>query len=99
MELELGPPRRLHSRGPASRGVPVDREGLALGPDGVLVRKRPTHYKAGALGDIRTLLNGAFDYRGDEAPLHRKCAAIAKALGDGDLLKAQLLGLLLPIGE
>jgi hypothetical protein len=99
MELELGPPRRLHSRGPATRGVTVDREGLALGPDCVLVRRRGTRYQAAAPGDIRTLLNGAFDYRGDEAPLHRKCAAIAKALGDGDLLKAQLLGLLLPIGE
>lgn len=99
MELELGPPRRLHSRGPASRGVTVDREGLALGPDCMLVRRMGTRYQAAASKDIRTLLDVAFDYRGDEAPLHRQCTAIAKALDSGELLKAQLLGLLLPVGE
>ena len=99
MELEFGPPRRLHSRGPASRGVTVDREGLALGPDCVLVRRIGSRYAAATPKDVRTLLDVAFDYRGDEAPLHQKCSAIAKALDDGGLVKAQLLGLLLPIGE
>jgi len=80
MELELGPPRRLHSRGPASRGVTVDRKGLALGPDCMLVRRIGTRYQVAASKDIRTLLDVAFDYRGDEtgnAPRLQKRSIVA----------------------
>jgi hypothetical protein len=31
--------RRLHQRGPRSRGLLVDREGVALGPEMLLVRR------------------------------------------------------------
>src|SRR5579859_1250103 len=99
MDLQLGPPRRLHTRGPASHGVTVDDEGLAIGPDCLLVRRISAGYRTAARRDIRTLLDLAFDYRGDEGPFHRHCAAIAKALDDGHVLRAQLLGLFLPVGE
>ena len=99
MDLELGPPRRLHPRGLASRGLTVDVDGVALGPDCLLVRRTQAGYQTASRSEIRTLLDLAFDYRGDEAPFHRRCAAIAKALDDGALLRAQLLGLFLPVGE
>lgn len=99
MDLQLGPPRRLHPRGLASRGVTVDVEGVALGPDYLLVRRTQAGYQTASRSEIRTLLDLAFDYRGDEAPFHRRCATIAKALDDGALLRAQLLGLFLPVGE
>ena len=57
MELQLGPPRRLHVRSPASRGVIVDDDGLALGPDCLLIRRTGTGYQAVRRRDIRTLLD------------------------------------------
>lgn len=99
MNLELGPGRRLYTRGPDSRGLIVDDEGLALGPDCQLVRRSENGYETANRRDIRTLLDLAFDYRGDEGPFHRQCGAIAKALNDGKMVRAQLLGLSLPVGD
>ncbi len=38
--------RRLHSRGPFSRGLVVDPDGMMLGGECVLVMRAPTEYRA-----------------------------------------------------
>lgn len=91
--------RRLHNRGPRSRGLAVDAEGVMLGPNCVLVRRTPAGYRCAGPDELvyltRTVLHD--DTRLSRLPI--VLANITKALAAGDLVKAQLLGLEIPIGE
>jgi hypothetical protein len=91
--------RRLYERGPTCRGLAVDEDGVMLGPDGVLVRRTPLGYRSADPGHLALLTRAAF---GEDRRLRRLpivLDAIAQALDRGDLVKAQLLGLELPLGE
>ena len=91
--------RRLHERSTRARGLVVDTEGVMLGPDWVLARRTPAGYRCAGAEEIDLLRRLAF---GDDLRLQRLpivLASIATALERGDLVKAQLLGLALPIDE
>src|SRR5579883_2569914 len=91
--------RRLHVRGPACRGLVVDEEGVALGPECILVRRTPHGYRRAGDDKIVLFAREAF---GDEPRLRRLptiLAGIAQALNAGDLVRAQLLGLEIPLDE
>ncbi|MBV9860435.1 MAG: hypothetical protein JO038_10085 [Alphaproteobacteria bacterium] len=74
--------RRLHRRGPASRGLAVDIDGVIVGPDCVLIRRTEHGYRcitreeAAALQDF--LLGGG--WKADW--LFEQCRRIAKALNN-----------------
>src|ERR1700730_3694215 len=91
--------RRLHERGPRSRGLTVDAEGVALGPTCVLVRRPPAGYRRADVGQIVDLTRSVFghDARLDRIPI--VLTRIIEALSEGDLVRAQLLGLEIPINE
>lgn len=91
--------RRLHDRGPRSRGLSVDTEGVALGPHCVLVRRTASGYQRAAVGKIADLTRSIFggDARLDRIPI--VLTRITEALATGDLVKAQLLGLEIPIND
>jgi Restriction endonuclease fold toxin 5 len=91
--------RRLHERGPRSRGLSVDTEGVALGPGCVLVRRTPAGYQRASAGEIIDLTRIVFgrDARLDRIPI--VLARITECLSAGDLVKAQLLGLEIPLDE
>lgn len=91
--------RRLHERGPRSRGLSVDTEGVALGPDCVLVRRTNRTYERAPVGEIIDLTRSVFgrDHRLDRMPI--VLTRITEALAAGDLVKAQLLGLEIPIHD
>lgn len=91
--------RRLHERGPLSRGLSVDSEGVALGSDCVLVRRTDKGYERAPVGGIVDLTRSVFgrDARLDRIPV--VLTRITEALGAGDLVKAQLLGLEIPIHD
>lgn len=91
--------RRLHERGTRARGLMVDAEGVMLGPDWVLVRRTSAGFRCAGSNAIDLLRRLAF---GDDLRLRRLpavLASIATALERGDLVKAQLLGLALPIDD
>jgi hypothetical protein len=89
--------RRLHERGPRSRGLAVDAEGVALGPDCVLVQRTPVGYRAMEAAHIAAIQKYVFDGDGRLGRLPTVHAAIARALDSKDLVKAQLLALAIPI--
>ena len=91
--------RRLHERGPRSRGLSVDKEGVALGPDCVLVRRTDRGYERAPAGEIVDLTRSVFgrDHRLDRIPI--VLTRITETLAAGDLVKAQLLGLEIPIHD
>lgn len=91
--------RRLHDRGPACRGLAVDAEGVMLGPDCSLVRHTPLGYRCADPDELARLTRDVFDGDARLSRLPIVLAGIVKALDGGDLLKAQLLGLEIPIGE
>lgn len=87
-----------HERGPRCRGLAVDRDGVALGPTAALVRRTPDGYRCTTAAEIARLMGAA----GSDAPTQRVSLVldgIAMALTAGDLVKAQLLGLEISIGE
>lgn len=90
--------RRLYERGPHCLGLAVDAEGVMLGPDCVLVRRLAQgNYRCADPGAISLLSRTVFD---DDARLRRLPLVLSKivvALDRGDLVKAQLLGLEIPI--
>src|SRR5260370_11125472 len=91
--------RRLHPRGPSSRGMTVDVEGAMLGPDCVLVRRTPEGYRCATpeeAAGIQALLGGRVD---DRDWLFRQCRRIAKALADRNIALAQIYGMGIPIIE
>ena len=91
--------RRLHERGPHCRGLVVDTDGVMLGPDCVLVRRTARGFEAADSERLTGLTKSVF---ADDARLGRLpqvLASVARALDAGDLVKAQLLGLAIPIGK
>jgi hypothetical protein len=92
------PMRRLYERGPGCRGLAVDREGVALGPRVMLVQCVDHRYRGVGAAEMMKLTRAVF---GADARLKRLPAVladIARALERGDLVKAQLLALTIPIG-
>lgn len=91
--------RKLHPRGPRARGLVVDAEGVMLGPDCVLVRRTADGYRV-VSNEMLTCMQGiAFGKDGHQPRLPFVLGRIANALEGGDVVRAQLLGLSLAIGE
>ncbi len=91
--------RRLHERGCQSRGLTVDIEGAALGPDCILVRRTPSGYRCADLGEIRKTLGTAYGDDQDAAAVFAGARRIAEALARGEVAFAQIVGLHLPLPE
>lgn len=91
--------RRLYDRGAGSQGLVVDPDGVRLGPDCPLVERTRTGFQAIGLPMAKRLLRDVFAYEDDPRPFVALCRSIGKALDGGDLLRAQLLGLQMPIGK
>ncbi len=91
--------RRLHDRGPACRGLVIDEEGVALGPDCTLVRRTPQGYQRINDDEIAWLACEAFDGDIRLRRLPIILTGIAESLNANDLVKAQLLGLEIPLDE
>lgn len=91
--------RRLHERGPRSRGLVVDCDGVALGPQMTLVRRSGMGYECVDAHSLMRVARIVFRADAQLGKLPRLLGAIAGALETGDLVKAQLLGLEIPIGD
>jgi hypothetical protein len=91
--------RRLHERGPRSRGLVVDRDGVALGPSMTLLCSRGMGYECVDPHSLVRVARIAFGADAQLGKLSRLLGAIARALEAGDLPRAQLLGLEIPIVE
>jgi hypothetical protein len=91
--------RRLHPRGPTSRGIAVDADGAMLGPDCVLVRRTPGGYRCLPPDAARRFQDTVFDSPREPDWLHQQCRRIAQALDLGELALAQIYGLHIPVGE
>jgi hypothetical protein len=85
--------RQLHARGPACRGLAVDLEGVVLGTDHVLVRRTSSGYQVADFGATEWLLKTVYGDRHDTRHLLMQLDGVRRALDDGDLVKAQILGL------
>lgn len=90
--------RRLHERGPNCRELAADAEGVMLGPDCVLVRRTRVGYRCAEPGHLALLTRAVLDEDGRLRRLPIVLDSIATALDRGDLVKAQLLGLEIPLG-
>src|SRR5260370_18735821 len=92
--------RQLYERGPHCQGLAVDAEGVMLGPDCVLAHRLPGGgYRSASPEAIAALARTVFD---DDARLRRVpivLSGIVAALDRGDLVKAQLLVLEIPIAR
>jgi restriction endonuclease fold toxin 5 of polymorphic toxin system len=90
--------RQLYPRGAHCQGLAVDAEGVMLGPDCVLVHRLPGGgYRSARPDAIAHLARAVFD---DDVRLRRLpivLSGIVAALDRGDLVKAQLLGLEIPL--
>ena len=89
--------RQLHSRGPACRGLAVDSQGVVLGSSHVLVRRASNGYQVADFGAAERLLKVAFGERYDVRHLFIQLEGVKRALSDGNLVKAQILGLQTPL--
>lgn len=91
--------RRLHERGPECRGLAVEAEGVMLGPECTLMRRTTAGYRRADDAEIALVTLAAFD--GDERLQRLPIVLdhIAAALVHGELAKAQVLGLQLPVDE
>jgi hypothetical protein len=91
--------RRLHPRGRACRGIAVDANGAALGPDCVLVRRTPAGFRCldGAAANI--LQKTALGLGHEPGWLFDQCRRIAEALAKGEVALAQIYGLRIPVGD
>ena len=89
--------RRLYERGPTACSLAVDRSGVALGPDIVLVEATRGGYRVAAAGQLSRI--GSELALGDAAiaRLPLVLAQIADELAPGNLAKAQLLALGIPL--
>ncbi|HEV2676843.1 MAG TPA: Tox-REase-5 domain-containing protein [Aliidongia sp.] len=84
---------RLHSRSHAHAGLVVDEDGVAFGPGCTLVRRLPDGtYRA--LDDDELAFIPHMAKAGIDA---RRLSRIAEALEGGNMMRAQLLGLQLPL--
>jgi len=85
--------RQLHARGPTCRGLAVDSEGVVLGADCVLVRRSGRSYQVVDFDETGQLLKLALRGYHDVEHLELQLDGIRRALDDGNLAKAQILGL------
>jgi len=90
--------RRLHPRGPTSLGVAVDADGAMLGPDFILVRRIAQGYRCITADEATAVQDFLLDGREPDW-LFRQCRRIAKALDNGEIALAQIIGLHIPIGD
>jgi len=90
--------RKLYDRDGGALGLVVDRDGVVLGPDCPLVERRQDGSQAIDVPTTSRLLRDVFAYDGDPRPFVGLCRSIGTALEKGGLLRAQLLGLQMPIG-
>ena len=90
--------RRLYERGPCCRGLAVDREGVALGPHVTLVQRVNLGYRCVGASEMTKLMRAVFAASARLDRLSAVLADIADALERGDLVKAQLLAMCMPIG-
>lgn len=95
----FGTLRRLHPRGPSSRGIAVDAEGAVLGPDCVLIRRTPQGFRCVAPGEARAIQAAALAHLDAPDWLFEQCRHIANALAVGETALAQIYGLRIPVGE
>lgn len=89
--------RRLHDRGPMARGLVLDADGVMLGPNCVLIARTKTGYRRIDAAGLDRVLKTTF---GTDHRLQRFSVVldrITEALAAGDLVKAQLLGLEIPL--
>jgi len=91
--------RRLHPRGPASRGIVVDADGAVLGADCVLVRRIANGWRCVSRDEAAVLQKFLLGDDGEPDWLFRQCQRIAKALDNDEIARAQILGLRIPVGE
>lgn len=89
--------RRLYERGPRSGELTDDREGVVLGSRVVLVRRTSAGYRCVSADDVTRLTRIVFGAQQRWRRFPFVIAAIAEALDSGDIVKAQLLGLTLPL--
>lgn len=89
--------RRLHDRGPSARGLVVDAHGVMLGPDCVLVARGKTGYRRINAGVLDRLVKTTFGAGPSLARFSIVLDRITAALDAGDIVKAQLLGLEIPL--
>jgi hypothetical protein len=91
--------RRLHSRGPQSRGLVVDHHGAMVGPDCVLVRRTANGFRCLNREEADAVQQIAF--RGQRADwLFDFSCRVAKALNAGEIAVAQIYGVhASPLGE
>jgi len=89
--------RRLHKRQPDFTGLAVDEQGVSLGSDFPLVRKVGLKYQLVSRDEIQSLLEIAFEGRGNAGAITSYLNRIAKALNSGEVARAQILGLHFPI--
>jgi hypothetical protein len=89
--------RRLHTRSEASRGLVVDSDGVAFGASCALVhRLTDGSYRVVHKTALAQAVGGAG--HGEDIPtLRQRLSRIADALDQGNLVRAQLLGLQLPL--
>lgn len=85
--------RQLHARGPLCRGLAVDLEGVVLGANCVLVRRCGRGYRLVDFGETGQFLKLALGGHHDVQNLELQLDGIQRALTDGYLAKAQILGL------
>lgn len=89
--------RRLHDRGPSARGLVVDTSGVMLGPDCVLVEPTNGNYRRINSDELDRLLKTTFGHNHGLGRFSIVLDRITEALAAGDLVKAQLLGLEIPL--
>jgi hypothetical protein len=82
-----------------SRGLAVDIEGAALGPDFVLVRRTPGGCRCADRDEIATTLRAVYGTDRDAAAIFAGACRIAEALAEGEVALAQIVGLHLPLPE
>jgi hypothetical protein len=98
MDCVIETMRRLHARGPASRGVAVDADGAMLGPECVLVRKTGAGYRCLGREDAAAIQKLLLPKEEDDPDrLYGLSRGIAEALSKGEVALAQIYGLRIPI--
>src|SRR5262249_49328504 len=90
--------RRLHDRGPNGRGLGVDADGVMLGPYCALVTRASGGYRRVDAAALERLLKTTFGHNHHLDRFSIVLEHIIEALAAGDLVKAQLLGLEIPLG-
>lgn len=91
--------RRLHPRGPASRGVSVDAAGAILGPDCVLVGRTASGFQGLPAVEAGLVQAAVLDPGLPSDWLFDHCRRIATALRQGEVALARIYGLYIPAGE